>query len=116
MTGVLERGEVVPSATEVRTIVESRQSFDLLVGSRMLLAVFSAGAGAIHLAMVPSHWGESVAEGIGFAVTGWLQLVFAAVVLTRPTRALLWLAAALNGAAIAAWGVSRTAGLPFGLH
>jgi hypothetical protein len=66
--------------------------------------------------MVPSHWGESAAEGIGFAVTGWLQLAFAAVVLTRPSRALLWLGAALNGVAIALWAVSRTAGLPFGLH
>ncbi len=66
--------------------------------------------------MVPSHWGESVAGGLGFAAAGWLQLVFAAVVLTRPSRALLWLGAALNGAAIAAWAVSRTAGLPFGLH
>ena len=116
MTGVLERGEVIPSATEVRKIVESRQSFDLVVGSRVLLAVLSASAGAIHLAMVPSHWGESVAEGIGFAVCGWLQLGFAAVILTRPSRTLLGLGAALNGAAIAAWAVSRTAGLPFGLH
>src|SRR5947207_15838205 len=114
MTGVLERGEVIPSAVQVREIVEPRQSFELMFGSRMLLATLSAGAGAIHLAMVPSHWGESVAEGVGFAVSGWLQLGFAALVLTRPSRVLLWLGAALNAAAIAAWIVSRTAGLPFG--
>jgi hypothetical protein len=116
MTGVLERGDVTPSVTEVREIVEPRRSLDLGVDTRVVLAVLSAGTGAIHLAMVPSHWGESVAEGMGFAVTGWLQLVLAAVLLTRPSRALLWLGAALNGAAIAAWVVSRTAGLPFGAH
>ena len=116
MTGVLERGDVTPSVTEVRQIVEPRRSLDLGVDTRVVLAVLSAGTGAIHLAMLPSHWGESVAEGIGFALTGWLQLVLAAVLLTRPSRALLWLVAALNGAAIAAWAVSRTAGLPFGAH
>src|SRR6476660_6322612 len=116
MTDVLERGEITPSAADVQEIVEPRQPFDLVVGTRVLLAVISVGAGAIHLAMVPSHWGESVAEGIGFAVTGWLQLVFAAAVLSRPSRVLLWAGAALNAAAIAAWAVSRTAGLPFGIH
>src|SRR5438046_9612038 len=115
MTGVLERDELPFPATDPREIVEPRRTFDLLVASRVLLAVISVGAGAIHLAMVPSHWGESVAEGFGFAATGWLQLAFAAVVLTRPSRALLWLGAALNGAAIAAWAVSRTPGPPFGI-
>ena len=75
------------------------------------------GPARIHLAMVPSHWGESVAEGIGFAVTGWLQLVFAAVVLTRPSCALLWLGAGAQCCRDPrAWIVSRTAGLPFGAH
>jgi hypothetical protein len=116
MTDVLERGAVTFSANDVGEIVEPPRPFDLVVASRVLLVGLSAGAGAIHLAMVPSHWGESVAEGVGFAVCGWLQLVFAAVVLTRPSRALLWLGAALNAAAIGAWTVSRTAGLPFGAH
>ena len=116
MTGVLDRAEVRYAATDVRKIAEPRRSLDVMAGLRVLLAVLSASAGAIHLAMVPSHWGESVAEGVGFAVTGWLQLVFAAVVLTRPSRTMLWLAAALNAAAIATWIVSRTAGLPFGAH
>jgi hypothetical protein len=97
MTGVFERSHVTP-------------------GSRVLLAVISAGAGAIHLVMVPSHWGESVAEGLGFALSGWLQIVFAAIVLTRPSRVLLWAGALINAVAIGAWIVSRTAGLPFGAH
>jgi hypothetical protein len=84
--------------------------------ARLLLAATSVGAGAIHLAMVPSHWDESIAEGIGFAVFGWLQLVFAAIVLLRPSRPLLASGVALNAAAIASWVWSRTAGLPFGEH
>jgi hypothetical protein len=84
--------------------------------ARLLLAAASAGAGAIHLAMVPSHWGESAVEGVGFAVFGWLQLLFAAIVIVRPSRALLASGIALNVAAIATWIWSRTAGLPFGEH
>jgi hypothetical protein len=116
MTDVLERGEVTPSPDDVRKIVEPAAAFDLVVGGRVLLAVLSASAGTIHLVMLPSHWGESVAEGLGFAITGWLQLAFAALVLARPSRALLGAGAALNAAAIGAWIVSRTAGLPFGEH
>jgi len=116
MTDVLERGDATPSPDDVRQIVERKPAFDLVAGVRVLLAALSAAAGAIHLVMVPSHWGESVAEGLGFAITGWLQLAFAALVLARPSRALLWAGAALNAAAIGAWIVSRTAGLPFGEH
>ena len=116
MTDVLERGDATPSPDDVRQIVERKPAFDLVAGVRVLLAALSAAAGAIHLVMVPSHWGESVAEGLGFAITGWLQLAFAALVLARPSRALLWAGAALNAAAIGAWIVSRTAGLPLGEH
>jgi hypothetical protein len=116
MTDVVDRGEVAPSPDDVRKIVEPGPAFDLVVGARVLLAALSAAAGAIHLVMVPSHWGESLAEGLGFAITGWLQLAFAALILARPSRVLLWAGAALNAAAIGAWIVSRTAGLPFGDH
>lgn len=114
MTDLLDRRET-PSAAAIRDIV-GPGSFVPTAGARLLLAAASAGAGAIHLAMVPSHWGESVAEGVGFAVTGWLQLAFALLVVSRPSRALLRLGILLNAAAIGAWIVSRTAGLPFGAH
>jgi hypothetical protein len=121
MTDVLDRGDVSPPAAHVQTrveptIVEKSSPFDIGIDARVVLAAASAGAGAIHLAMLPSHWGESVAEGLGFAIAGWLQLVFAAFVLTRPSRSLLRFGVVLNAAAIAAWIVSRTAGLPFGTH
>jgi hypothetical protein len=86
------------------------------VGARLLLASFSIGAGAIHLAMVPSHWGSSTVEGVAFAVVGWLQIAFAIAVMARPSRLLLQLGIGLNAVAIGGWIVSRTAGLPYGAH
>lgn len=101
MTDVLERREAPPTIT---------------AGARLLLAALSGGAGAIHLAMVPSHWGQSVVDGIGFAIVGWLQLAFAVAIVSRPSRDLLRLAILLNYAAVVTWAVSRTIGLPYGAH
>jgi hypothetical protein len=82
-----------------------------------LLAALLAGAGAIHVAMAPSHLGESAVEGAGFLVSAWAQLGLAAAVLLRkPGRALLAVTTGVSAALIAAWVVSRTAGLPFGAH
>jgi hypothetical protein len=113
MTDVLDRPavDVAPTAAS-----KSGTRFDLSAGARLLLASFSVGAGAIHLAMVPSHWGSSTVEGVSFAVVGWLQIAFAVAVMARPSRLLLQLGIALNAIAIGAWIVSRTAGLPYGAH
>jgi len=81
----------------------------------LALAGASAGAGVIHLAMVPSHAAEWMAEGLAFAAAGWAQVAFAVLACTRiPPRRMLALAGALNLVFIGAWGVSRTAGLPWG--
>ena len=55
-------------------------------GGRWLLAACLAGAGAIHVAMAPSHMGESAVEGWGFVLAAWAQLALAAAVLVRPSR------------------------------
>jgi len=78
------------------------------------MATLSAAAGVVHLVMVPSHMEEFAAEGIAFAVAGWLQLLVAFYLWTQPSRALLGFTALLNVAFIGAWAVSRTAGLPVG--
>jgi hypothetical protein len=88
--------------------------WDLASPQRQLLAALSGAAGAIHLAMVPSHVDEWAAEGIAFVVAGWLQLAFAVAVLVRPARWLLRAAVAVNVVFVAAWAVTRTAGAPFG--
>jgi hypothetical protein len=81
-----------------------------------LLAGLLLGTGAIHLAMVPSHLGESAVEGAGFVAAAWAQLLLAVALLVRPRREMLYGAVAVNLACVAAWAVSRTAGLPFGAH
>jgi hypothetical protein len=78
------------------------------------LAACSAAAGVIHLVMVPAHMAEYAPEGIAFAVAGWLQLLIAFRLWTRPGRAVLVLSILANLAFIGAWAVSRTAGLPVG--
>jgi hypothetical protein len=80
------------------------------------LAALLLGAGAIHVAMAPSHLGESAVEGAGFLASAWIQLVLAGAVLLRPTRRILAAVAVSSLAFIAVWVVSRTAGLPFGAH
>jgi len=82
-----------------------------------LLAALLLGAGAIHVAMAPSHLGESAIEGAGFLAAAWVQLALGVVVLLRaPSRRLLLAVAATSVVLIAVWLVSRTAGLPFGAH
>lgn len=84
--------------------------------SRYLLAALSLGAAAIHFAMVPSHAGSSMVEGIGFALSGWFQVIFAGALLARPHRRWLQLGIAANLLFVAVWAVSRTRGLPIGAH
>jgi hypothetical protein len=106
----------VATTTDLAPEVEPPEVFDLSMPARVLLASFSAAAGAIHLVMAPIHASSSSTEAILFALAGWFQIAFAGFVLARPNR--LWLQAAIlaNVVFIAAWGISRTAGLPFGAH
>jgi hypothetical protein len=113
MTDVLDRLQSTPHP-EVSTVVPRSRPFAVSGPARALLAALSAAAGVIHLVMVPSHMAESTIEGVGFAVAGWSQLVIAALVVIAPSRALLRATVVTNLAFIAAWVVSRTAGLPFG--
>lgn len=80
------------------------------------LAALVAGAGVIHLAMVPSHLDASAVDGVGFFVAGWLQIGLAALLAVRAGARALRAAVVVNLALIAAWAVSRSAGLPVGAH
>ncbi|MEX0768818.1 MAG: hypothetical protein WD029_10140, partial [Microthrixaceae bacterium] len=83
----------------------------------ILLAGLVAGAGVIHLVMVPSHIGGSWAEGIAFAVVGWMQIAAAiALILGRGSRRLYTAILLGSAAVVALWIWSRTIGLPFGAH
>ena len=52
--------------------------------------------------------------GVFFLVIAWAQLIWAAVVLWRPSRPWLWLGIAGNAIVLAVYVASRTVGLPFG--
>lgn len=78
-------------------------------------AAASAGAGAIHLALAPAHWGEIAQLGMSFVVAGWGQLVAAAFVAFRPSRRSFAALAAVNAACVGSWAASRTIGLPVSL-
>ena len=83
------------------------------VVARVAAAALTAGAGAIHLAVVPDHLREYLLFGIFFAVVGAVQLG-AAVALLRPTRRLAVGVATGQALLVALWLVSRTTGLPIG--
>jgi hypothetical protein len=68
--------------------------------------------GGIHLALVPEHFEEAAYAGWLFLVDGLAALVLAAVLLVSDKR-WVWLASGLvAGVTIAAYVLSRTAGLP----
>jgi len=78
------------------------------------LAAVSAGAAAIHFAVVFGHFAQYLLYGVFFLVVGWAQLIWPAVLVWRPSRFWLWLGAAGNGVVLAVYAASRTVGLPFG--
>lgn len=79
-------------------------------------AVLSLGAGVVHVAAMFSHLQESAALAVAFGVVAVLQLALGGRLLVRrpPSRRLLGAGALLQLAAVVAWGLSRTMGLPFG--
>jgi hypothetical protein len=81
---------------------------------RVTLGALSLGAAAVHFAMTPQHTRESIALGIAFVVAAWAQVAVAGWLLFRPGRAVLKWGAAVQIAVVAAWGASRTFGLPIG--
>jgi hypothetical protein len=115
MTDMLSRpAEAEPVPLEDRAPVTAWAG--AVASLRWCLAGLLVGAGAIHLAMTPSHFGESAVEGVGFLASAWIQLALAGVVLVRPTRRALVAVAAANVVFVAVWLVSRTTGLPFGAN
>jgi len=120
MTDVLDRLDVVegPQPDPVPAPAQRTRPADAGLNPALLriAASFSIAAGVIHLVMVPPHAGESLAEGLGFALAGWFQIITAWLLLNRKQRSLLLPIAIANVAFIGAWVWSRTAGLPVGAH
>jgi hypothetical protein len=114
---------VLAGGTEVRTSPATARP--LLLGA---LAALSAGAAAIHFAVMFEHFDEYSLYGVFFLVLAWAQLIWPAVLvalsflkgafLTRdPARTLrwwLWLGIAGNLAVLVIYFSSRSIGLPLG--
>jgi hypothetical protein len=80
------------------------------------VAALSASAGVVHLSVAGEHLREDVHFGGFFIALAVFQLAWAALVVTRPDRRVYRIGAAVNGAVILVWLLSRTAGIPFGPH
>ena len=94
---------VIPLAARGRTSLMS-----------IAAASFSAGAAAIHYAVIADHLEEWWAFGVFFAAIGVAQLLWAARVVASPSRLMIWLGVFGNAAVVALWIVTRTAGSPIG--
>jgi hypothetical protein len=81
---------------------------------RGLLAVAgaaSAAAALVHAAAAGTHGGDNTVQVL-FAVCAVVQVGWGALAVVRPSRLVAVAGAALNTLAVAAWGASRTVGLP----
>jgi hypothetical protein len=82
-----------------------------------LAAVLSGAAAAVHLSVARLHFDEYRLYGVGFVVSGVLQLAWAVAVWRRNGDRRLLLAGLVLQLGIAlVWVISRTAGLPYGPH
>jgi hypothetical protein len=102
---------ITHSHSESRTLTAR---WSLALAARLAPASLALSAGAVHLAMSPIHAPGSETEAVGFAAVGWAQIVLGIALLIRPSREVLGATMLLNIGIIAAYIVSRTAGLPFG--
>ena len=76
-----------------------------------IAALASAGAGLVHAAAAGTHQGEQSLVVL-FSICALAQLGWAVLVLVAPTRAIVIAGVVVNLAAVGAWALSRTTGLP----
>jgi hypothetical protein len=78
------------------------------------VATVSVASALIHFAAVPEHWADYRIAAVFFVGLGIFQVVWAALVMGRPSRLLYAVGAAASLLTIGIWIASRTSGLPFG--
>jgi hypothetical protein len=100
-----------PALTDQETHAARATARPYILGG---LASLSVGAAAIHFAVIFEHFTEYALYGVFFLVISWAQMIWAAVVLWRPSRLWLWLGLAGNALVIVVYVASRTTGLPIG--
>jgi hypothetical protein len=75
-------------------------------------AALSLVAGLVHLWVMPEHFGEWWGYGAFFLASAAAQLLYAPLLLRRPTRALLLAGIAGNLAIVVLYLLTRTTGIP----
>ncbi|HJQ50437.1 MAG TPA: hypothetical protein VJ838_07995, partial [Gaiellaceae bacterium] len=79
-----------------------------------LAALASAGAAAIHFAVIKMHFDEYALYGVFFVLSGIAQLVWPIWLLLRRWEPLLVLGAIGNSAIVALWILDRAGAMPIG--
>jgi hypothetical protein len=102
---------VVPLAARLARALPRSGARDGIV---FAVALFSAGAAAIHLAVAKMHFDEYTLFGVFFVGSGLAQLVWPLWLLLRRWQPLLVLGAVGNALIVALWAVDRIWGLPLG--
>lgn len=82
--------------------------------AQILVALLSVGAAVIHFAVIAQHFDEWWLPGMFFVGSAVFQLVWASLVLVRPTIPVYAVGALVNAAIVVTWIMSRTTGVPFG--
>ena len=115
LTNVLVVGWMVAMRGGRLRVTSARAARASRVDDRVLgLVAALAGAGIIHVAVVPEHLTEWVAAGLFFIALAAAQLFLGVAVLVRPTRLVRVASLVVAAGPIVLWLVSRTVGLPLG--
>jgi hypothetical protein len=72
---------------------------------RVMAVVGLALSAALHVGLVPAHWGEAAIPGLFFCIVGALSAVVAATILVWPSRLAYLAGAAISLALIILWAV-----------
>jgi hypothetical protein len=78
------------------------------------MALTSAGAALVHIAVTPDHLRESGIYGGFFIFAALSQIAFAVLVLFRPSRRLVLAGLLGSGTMVLLWFYTRTVGVPIG--
>lgn len=88
---------------------------DVVRGRLAVAAALTLAAGVVHVAAAVPHFGDDPLLGSAFTITGWAQIVVAALLLRRrPVREVVWAGLVTHVVALGALVVARTVGLPLG--
>jgi hypothetical protein len=106
----LPSSSAAPSIPALGASLRGGRSLDLAGAA----AALSFLAGAVHIAALPEHVGESLLFGAFFGVSGTFQVATGLALRARASRVLWAAVLAANAGVAGLWVLSRTTGVPAG--